>query len=69
MFFCDFYIFPTLSWAFSYTFPTIYNYSQPPFVGAVGMVTLRERCPFPEGSNKLAEGGAIKSVNVLLVGD
>lgn len=26
-------------------------------------------CPFPEGSNKLAEGGAIKSVNVLLVGD
>ena len=33
MFFCNFYTFPTLSWAFSYTFPTIYNYNQPPVVG------------------------------------
>ena len=37
MFFCNFYIFPTLYWAFSYTFPTVYDCSQPPFVGAVGV--------------------------------
>ena len=50
MFFCDFYIFPTLSWAFSYTFPTIYNSTQPPFVGAVGW-KRQMKCQMTRGTN------------------
>ena len=54
--------------AFSDTFPTIYNYNQPPFWGG-WCGNSAGGYPIIERSKKFAEKGAIKPVNVLVAGD